>query len=172
MNVILGVTIENMREFRGMGIRFAAVKKETLQATAMHWHARCLVSHFTPNNNKRYPMDERNLYYLTNIKRVFGRGQGKFVLLKLSEKSQRWMNVFVDVTGTSHQATLRMRPPNYFANPFIGSFVDNQGKKKTITRQPDKPAEVTSVNDADRVILRQFMESRLQQRIRQIVTSS
>ena len=172
MPVVLGVTIENAREFRGMGVRFAAQKKEALNATAAKWHSDLLDRHFTPENKTRYGMQERSRYYLDNIKRVYGQGQGKWVDLKLSEKSSRWMKVFVKITGTSSQATVRMRPPIYFASPFIGSFVDNRGKTKRVTQQPDKPAEVTRLNEQDRAVLRDFMQERLKKKIASIVRSS
>ena len=163
--VILGVTIENKNAFRGMGVRFAALTKETLKETAQRWHTSVMDSHFTPGNQSRYSMQNRNALYLEKIKKRHGQGQGKWVLNKLSEKSHRWMQVFVNITGTSRQIAVRMRPPTYFANPFIGSWIDRHGKRKTITRQPDKPKEVTAVNDADRAYLKNFMEWRIRQKV-------
>ena len=170
MPVILGVSIENIRQLRGMGIRTAAVLKSTLRETAEKWHDDLMDSHFTPGNNSRYDLAPRSQLYLDEIKKKYGQGQGRWVLLKLSEKSQRWMGVFVNYSGTSKQVTVSMRPPTYFTNPFVGRWVDRDGKIKQVTQQPNKPAEVAQVNNADRGTLRDFMAERIRAKAKTIVT--
>jgi hypothetical protein len=159
--IIIGAEIENIRALRGMGVRTAGVVKTTLRETAGKWHDDMLDGHFTPGNDSRYPLSQRTSWYLTRIKLRFGQGQGRWVLLKLSEKSQRWMRLFVRYSGTARQVTVTMRPPAYFGNPFIGSWIDKRGKVRRITRQPDKPREATEINSRDRDGLREFMGNRL-----------
>lgn len=165
MWITLGVEITNMRQFRGMGIRFAKLRKETLQETAEYWHARVLGRHFTPGNAGRYRMSRRKQFYLDKIKSKLGQGQGKWVDLVLRGKSERWMRVFKTISGTSTAATLRMKPPGYFANPFVGSYRDRRGRTRQISQQPDKPSEVTRFDESDRGSLRRYMQQRLQSRV-------
>lgn len=169
MHIILGVEVTNAREFKGLGIRWAKLKKETLQEVALHWHATQLDRHFTPGNITRYQMKRRKPFYVEQIKKKLGLGQGKWVDLLLRGQSQRWMRVFRTVSGTSNVATLRMRPPGYFGNPFVGTFQDKRGKIRTISQQPDKPAEVTRLSDPDREDLRKFMATRLRERVKQVL---
>lgn len=163
--IVLGVEITNMRQFKHLGIRFKRLTKETLQETAEYWHLRLLERHFTPGNASRYRMQKRRPVYLTKIKSRLGMGQGKWVDLLLRGKSLRWMKVFKTISGTSSQATLRMRPPTYFGNPFIGTFRDPKGRTRRITQQPDKVSEVTRFDESDRGSLRWYMQQRLRARL-------
>jgi len=169
MHLVLGVEVTNAKEFRGLGIRWARLKKETLQEVALYWHARMLDRHFTPGNRSRYQIPQRSAVYRDEIKKKFGQGQGKWVDLLLRGKSQRWMRVFKTVSGTSTAATLRLRPPTYFTNPFVGSYLNRQGKPRRISQQPDKAAEVTRLDEKDRQDLREYMAARLRARVASVL---
>lgn len=160
---VLGIELANANEFRGIGIRWARIRKLALADVAKEWHRTVLHRHFTPHNRSRYRLAQRREIYMKKIKVMKGQGQGKFVELLLSGKSERWLKVFHAISSTGNMATLRMKPPSYFTNPFIGSFTDKKtGKRKTVRRQPDKPDETTQVNDPDRATLREYMQERMQ----------
>jgi hypothetical protein len=56
-----------------------------------------------------------------------------------------------------------MTAPSYFDRPKLGSYTDPRtGQRKTITRQPNKPDEVTRVDPEDARDLREFAARRLQ----------
>jgi hypothetical protein len=144
---------------RGMGRRFAQMKREALREVAWYWHSNLLARHFTPGNSSRYRMKTRTAFYRRVIKPVAGEGQGRFVDLQLKGRSLRWMRAFATVSGNAYSSTLRMRPPGYFTRPFIGSFTDRAtGRRKTITQQPDKPAEVRQVSTQDRADMVRFIQ--------------
>ncbi len=163
--IVLGVEITNARQFKGLGIRWAGLKKAALQDVAAFWHGRSLDRHFTPGNSTRYQMARRKQFYLTQLKPKFGEGQGKWVDLLLKGKSLRWMRVFKTISGTGNSATLRMRPPTYFGNPFVGTYRDARGKTRVISQQPDKTVEVTRLDETDRSSLRWYMQQRLRSRL-------
>jgi hypothetical protein len=165
MMIVLGVEVTNARQFKHLGIRWARLRKETLRDVAEFWHGRCLDRHFTPGNDGRYQMQRRREFYVKEIKTKFGQGQGKWVSLLLRGKSLRWMRAFKTIGGTSTASVLRMRPPTYFGNPFIGTYRDAKGKTRQITQQPDKPTEVTRIDQTDRGSLRWYMQERLRSRL-------
>jgi len=72
-----------------------------------------------------------------------------------------WAKSLVRITGTARSVTVKATVPQYFTNPFIGSFVGPKGKMKTITQQPNKPDEVTRFNATDRAALQKFAQDRI-----------
>lgn len=142
----------------GMSRRYQQIKKEALQEVAWYWHSNILARHFSPGNTSRYRMKTRNKVYREEIKKTKGEGQGRYVDLLLKGRSLRWMKTFASVTTTADKATLRMKPPNYFTRPFIGSYTDPEtGRRRIITQQPDKPAEVKQISSDDRAALVRFI---------------
>ena len=165
--IILDIQVQNRSCLKGVGRQFGKFQKKAMEAAAADWHERILPRHFTPGNNSRYRMAKRSALYERVIKRKIGVGQGKFVSLTLKGRSQRFMQAFFTITGSKDRITLRMKPPGYFTNPFIGTYKDPQtGKTKRITRQPDKPAETTRTTDEDRLRLRKVVERNLVRMIR------
>ena len=127
-----------------------------------------LERHFTPGNDTRYRFEPRNKLYMDQIKRMEGVSQGRFVKEILKGQALRWLRTFAVITGTQTQATIRMTAPTYFEHPFVGSSIDPQsGRLKHCSHQPDKPAEVTQVNEYDREKLKQFAIADLSRRIDQ-----
>ena len=151
---------------KGLARKMPKIYKQNLNAVATHWHDKLLERHFTPGNNSRYQMEQRNPVYLEEIKKEQGVGQGRYVSDILKGQSLRWLRTFFSITGSQRHATIRMTAPTYFDQPIIGSFVDpKSGRLKHVTRQPDKPAEVTQVNNDDRATLTKFAQKDLQQRV-------
>ena len=155
MPVILQMEIEGGGIIREMGRGFAAARKTALRKTAKFWHENLLRPHFTTGNRSRFHGEPRTQFYTQQIKRFEGQGQGRFIDNVLKGTSLRFMQAFVSFSGTKDQQTVTMRPPGYFANPFIGSFV-RDGKTKRISRQPNKPREVTEVDSRDSKTLSEF----------------
>ncbi len=152
--VVVNCRIERKQVPKDLRGKIPAITRAALRACAGAWHANVLPRHFTPGNESRYRFDPRNRLYMAEIKMEQGEGQGKYVKLLLKGKSQRWLKTFSSITATSHQAVLTMQGPTYFTQPFIGTRIDPEsGRQKTITRQPDKPREVTETNDDDRRML-------------------
>lgn len=138
------------------------ITKRVLFDTAEHWHQTIFPKHFTSANRSRYQTAVRNRIYRERIKPRKGAGQGKFVDLLLTGKSRRYMLALPQITSTSRKATVTMKPPAYFTNPHIGSFVDPRtGKQKRITQQPDKVEEATRVSEDDKRLLREFAATRM-----------
>ena len=164
--VILQMTIAYDTPVRGLSRRFGALCKETLTETAAFWQREIFPKHFGPRNRSEYHYEQRNQFYLDVIKKAKGEGEGRFRDEVLSGKSQNWMRFLFKITGTAKKAVVRMNPPGYFTNPFIGSFTDPRtGKQKTITRQPDKPDEVTRVSEDDRRALELLSRTKLAEKI-------
>jgi hypothetical protein len=141
---------------RGLGRRYAQVKRDVLKEVAWHWHAKILERHFTPGNSSRYRMAARNKYYREKIKPRKGTGQGRFVDLILRGATLRRMKHFATVTGTQYVSTLSMNTPTYFTRPFIGTFISESGRMRHIGKQPDKPGEVKQISNDDRAMLTRF----------------
>ena len=141
---------------KGLGRRFAQLKRETLKQVAWYWHANILQRHFTPGNSARYRMAQRNSKYKERAKARLGIGQGKYVDLILRGASYRRMKHEASVTGTQYYATLRMNAPTYFSKPFIGTYTSESGRLRHVGKQPDKPGEVKQVSADDRQQLTRF----------------
>ena len=149
---------------------FGAIHRQLMRDAAQYWHDEIFPSHFTPGNETRYTMAARTPGYMSR-KRKYGIGQGRYVSNIFTGTSLRWMMHSEKITATAaagtSQATLRMSAPTYFTNPFVGTKIGRHGKEVTITRQPDKVAEVTQVNDRDDQQLRRFMQRRYDQLVRE-----
>ncbi len=151
--IIVGAKIVRTSVPRDLRGKVAAITRQALRACAGAWRDKVLPRHFTPGNDARYRFDPRNRVYMNEIKREEGVGQGRFVKLLLKGKSQRWLRTFNHITATSKQAVLYLQGPTYFTQPFIGTRIDERGRLKVVTRQPDKPREVTETNEEDRSML-------------------
>ncbi|MBK8916462.1 MAG: hypothetical protein IPM64_17995 [Phycisphaerales bacterium] len=160
--MVLRPVIENNSPIPGLAREFARLRKQALRDTAEFWHEKLLRPHFGPSNRARFGHEAREPFYLQEIKRGLGRGQGKFVDDILTGRSMRFMLAFFTITGTSNAATLTMKPPGYFKNPFEGTFRAADGSTKRISGQPDKAAEVTTVDSRDAQSLSEFHAKRLE----------
>lgn len=155
MLVALEIFVKNPP--KGLGRRFRMTKAQTLKEVAWLWHREIMPRHFTPGNISRYRMKSRSQFYRQVIKPKEGQGQGRYVDLLLKGQTLRWLRAFATVTGTSYQSTLRLRAPAYFTRPFIGTFTDPRtGKRKRITQQPDKVAELRQVSAEDKAQMVRF----------------
>lgn len=164
--IILGFRVVDRSLLRGLGRRFGKFRKQAMHDMAEFWHREIFPRHFGNSNRSAYGFAPRTPFYLEVIKRRKGVGVGRFRDLVLTGQSRRWMQAFVRISGTAQRVSVRMSPPRYFTNPFIGSFTDPRtGRVKHVTRQPDKPDEVTRFNAEDRRDLRQFLARRLQEQI-------
>lgn len=126
------------------------LQKQLMHDIGEFWHLHIMPQHFAPNNKFAYRLQNRNEIYLKEIKKEEGQGIGKNTLLNLTGKSRRFAMAFAKISGTKTRHTVTLNTPPYFARPFKGTFISKSGEKKKITKQPDKPAEVTQVNFRDR----------------------
>jgi hypothetical protein len=164
--------IANLREIRRMlGARtLTQIRKVALRDTANFWHEKILPKHFRPEAHYRYSHERRDPGYLRETKQEEGIGKGKTVDDVLTGQSERWMKVFFNITGSSIRATLTMRPPRYFTNPFIGSSTipvtlpdgTVYMRPVTISRQPDKPKEITTRHPQDDREMTAYLQRDLQ----------
>lgn len=160
----LGVTLESDL-LEGLGKRFPRAYRSAMKGMVEVYHREIFPRHFFGSNRSRYKIKPRSQFYLTVIKRVTGRGPGRYVDLLLRGVAARRMKSFATIRAADGGNTmvLRMQAPRYFTNPFIGSYINEHGDRKTITQQPDKVAEVTQVNAEDRTnlgtIFRRKMEA-------------
>lgn len=127
---------------------FARVHNTLMRDTADFWHERIFPGHFTPGNEDRYEMKPRTPAYLTS-KRRRGTGQGRYVANVFSGMSFRWMMTSFGITATQDSATVRMKAPTYFTQPY-----NPRGT------QPDKPREVTQVSTRDLAEIQKYMQRR------------
>lgn len=166
--IILGMKIEDRSLIRGLGRRWTGIVKQSMLDMAAHWHRSIFPQHFGPSNRTLYQFQPRSQVYTKEIKPKAGVGVGRFRDEVLTGRSQRFMQAFVKITGTARKVTVRMNAPGYFTKPFIGTWIDEKtGETKRITRQPDKPDEVTRFSADDRRELREFMGERLQRRLQE-----
>lgn len=126
------------------------LQKQLMHDLGEFWHDEIMPGHFAPNNKFAYRLALRNEIYLDEIKKEEGQGSGKTTLLLLTGKSRRFAMAIYKISGTKGRHTVTLNTPPYFGNPKIGTFVDKNGQTKQITKQPDKPGEVTQVNFRDR----------------------
>lgn len=149
--IVLGIQIERRDVIRGLSRRHSGIVKETLQETGKFWHDNQLQKHFGPRNKSEYQFEDRTKIYSEQIKTREGVGVGKFRLEVLTGKAQRQLTYLFSISGTAKRVVVKMTPEAYFTRPFVGSFTDPKtGKQKKITRQPDKPSEVTRISEQDR----------------------
>lgn len=166
--IILGIRTVDRSAFKGLRLTYAQAVKQTLLDTAKHWHSEVFPAHFGPINQGKYRYAPRSAVYLQKIKRWVGVAEGKFRIQVLKGQSGRWLRNLVTITGTSRQATVRMRAPAYFTKPFVGSWTNPKtGKVHTVRRQPNKPEEITRKDGFDREKLRKFSNLRISQIIYQ-----
>lgn len=164
--IALNITVTDKSPLRGLGRRWGQIQRASLQAVARHWQATILPKHFTPGNRSRYGLAPRNRLYMQKIKQRKGKGQGKWVDDLLTGQSRRWMQSLSTITGSRNHCTLRMKAPAWFTNPFIGSYRDpKSGKTKTVSQQPDKPAEATAISADDRANLIKFLQGDITMRV-------
>lgn len=160
--IILDIEIDQS-QLRGLRRAVPRIMKRLLQDTAQEWHDSILRQHFVWTAARRYHHSPRSPFYRDVIKKRDGRGQGRYVDLWQRGKSRRYMWALYKVTGTQRRATLRMKAPIYFKHPFVGVVTDQKtGQQRRITKQPNKPKELTAIDTADRVHLRRFADRRLQ----------
>lgn len=160
--IVLGVNVR-MKGLKGGRISLRPVLKQALFDTAWMWHKRVFPGHFTSGARSEYGdgIEKRTKGYIFQRKLRKGEGLGKTVMNRFQNKSVRWMRHLVRVTGTGNKATVRMQAPAYFTHPYTGRIVLDDGRTVDISRQPDKPKEVTLVSDEDRGQLRAFYMDRV-----------
>jgi hypothetical protein len=151
MGVVLNCKIDEigLRDKIGRGPA-GKLQKQLMAELGAFWHENIMPQHFAANNRFAYRLKSRNDLYLDEIKKEEGQGPGKETLLVLSGKSRRFAMAFVKISGSKTRHTVTMSTPPYFARPFIGTFTTKNGETKQITKQPDKPDEMTQVNGRDR----------------------
>jgi hypothetical protein len=161
--IILDLQTKGRRRLVGLQQTYTKLIAEVVRRTAEHWHRELFPRHFGARNASKYRLEPRTQFYLRKIKQAAGVGEGRFRLLVLTGQSQRALRNLVRITGTGKRATVRMTAPSYFDRPKLGSYTDPRtGQRKTITRQPNKPDEVTRVDPEDARDLREFAARRLQ----------
>lgn len=167
--IILDIGVKNSAGFTVDGRRWLrGITKQTLRHTAEFWHRTILAKHFAPSARFAYRYEPRNRGYLEGEKKDEGVGEGKIAYLRLKGKSRRFMLAFVSFSASSKRASVTMRPPFYFRNPFVGTRTDPRtGRKHTITRQPDKPAEVTAQTTKDKRLVRDEAAREMQRLMRE-----
>lgn len=158
---------------RGAGRKWLNdVTGATLRDAATEWHRRRFPERFTRSAPAEFRYEPRSEFYLNVIKKFKGEGAGKQkgLLQILTGRSKRRMLAFAQISNTAKRVTLKMRPPAYFANPFIGVIGRDKrtGKTKRIARQPDKVAEVTRTSERDNQSLQEFAQRSMLRRIRDL----
>lgn len=161
--VVLDAKIDNV--VKGLARSMPAIIRASLREVGVWWHADRLPVHFTPGNESRYGKMPRNTVYMNRIKSRKGVGPGRYVKGTLKGKSLRWMTALPKITATRNQCVVRMVTPTYFDKPFIGTYISpTSGRLTMVNRQPDKPAEATAVNSADRKSMTKVFKSGLELR--------
>lgn len=155
--VILDMRVIDRSQFVGLSTTYAKIRRQAMLETAQRWHTEIFPAHFGGSNRQKYRLAPRKPLYLQKIKPQAGVGEGRFRDLVLVGRSQRALRNLVRITGTSNRVVVRMNAPGYFVRPFVGTWVDPKtGKRRSITRQPNKPDEVTRWDSFDRGRLRQI----------------
>ncbi len=160
--IALGVTITD-DIITGLGRSYRASYRRAMLESVKYYHTTIFPKHFGTSNRSRYKLEPRTRFYLSVIKPREGQGQGRFVDLLLHGTARRRMmyNARIWATDGGNSVTLKMLTPKYFTNPFVGTYVDAEGKQKRITRQPDKVAEVVQVNPDDKRTLANHIQASL-----------
>jgi hypothetical protein len=164
--LILGIQHVSKTVTRGLTKRFSAIAKETIIATASHWHEHIFPRHFGPANRSDYNFAPRTRVYLQRIKPKKGIGIGKFRDMVLTGEAMRRMRFVFRISGYAGRVTVKMDSPTYFFRPFRGNYIDPRtGKPRKIYNHPDKPDEVTRHNERDRQELQTVAKEFLAQKM-------
>lgn len=116
--------------------------KETNKFSAEYWHENIMPLHFHGATQARYRIEPRSELYRRVLKRIQGRGEGRYAFLQKTGKSFRFAKFFSRITATQYQGVVRINVPAYFANPKVGTVYED-GKRKQIRRQPKMRNELT-----------------------------
>lgn len=170
--VVLGFEISD-NVATGLGKRFQAIWKAALKAATWLYHRDIFPRHFFNSNRSRYRMQARSQFYLKVIKPRRGLGTGRFVDNVLKGTSRRRMLNYATVRAADdgNSVILRMQAPSYFTNPFVGTYTDDKGQRKTIGHQPDKAKEVTQVNPEDRESFGKLVQRRIMEKFESLPAS-
>lgn len=169
--VALDITVENRNRIKGMRGRWPAVRKSALQQTATAWHRDIMPMHFRRNNAAKYHHSPRHALY-RKLKRLGAKLDDgstpieRFVDNKLTGKSERAAKHLARISATGNKATVTMRMPAHFVRPFKGTVRGPNGKSRVIRKQPDKVAELLTVTEEDRRILRREARREMLLRVR------
>lgn len=166
--IVMGVTITD-DIIRGLGRSYRKSYRAAMLDAVKFYHANIFPRHFNPSNRTRYKLEKRTPFYLQVLKKRDGQGQGRFVDLLLKGTARRRMlyNARIWATDGGNTVTLKMQAPRYFTNPFVGTYTDQNGEQKRITRQPNKVAEVVQVNSEDRANLAKRIQSLLTAKLKE-----
>ncbi|GAB5444380.1 MAG: hypothetical protein Fues2KO_47290 [Fuerstiella sp.] len=126
----------------------AAANRTTHRFAGEYWLERIMPRHFHGSTQGRYELEPRNEIYLRIIKPKTGQGAGRYALLQKSGASFRFAQFFSRVTATQHRAVVKINVPAYFATPKTGTIYEG-GRRKEITRQPNKARELTDTTRED-----------------------
>jgi hypothetical protein len=160
---ILDLKTRPRKRLVGLQTTYTKLVGEVMRRTVQHWHREIFPRHFGARNRSKYNFAPRSRLYTEKIKRFEGQAEGKFRDLVLKGWSKFMLTNMEQITGTAKRLTVRMHAPFYFDKPFVGTWVNPKtGKRKTITRQPDKVAEVTRFDAEDFEDIRAFAAARLQ----------
>ena len=166
--MILDLQTIGRRNFVGLKTSYAKIARQTLREMAAYWHREIFPRHFSSRNLTKYKIEARTKLYIDKIKPRLGVGVGRFRLMMLTGQSQRWMESLGRVSGPGTRVTVRMPAPRHFTNPFVGTFIQPKtGKRKYVSRQPNKVAEVTRFDAEDNADLRRRGRWRLAQLFRE-----
>ena len=173
-HVILDIQTEDNSGIKLLKREINAMRKAVLKETAEWYLKTQIVPHFGPANRRRFNHANRNAVYSKEIKRRAGQGQGKFVDNVLSGKSRRQAQHLSRISATSKQATLNITVPAYFKKPFVGTFrktvTDKRGRTRTITKrvtqQPDKVAELLTMDERAKNETRRFAARAMTRQLR------
>ena len=119
---------------RAIAQQFRPVMKDTLQDGGEYWHGKILPRHFGTGAASRYDYAKRSKFY--EIKKRRARGHGR--PLEWYGDLKRQVLQRATVSGTAKSARVRIRGPKHL-----------YAYRKDY-RQPDKAAELTATNAADR----------------------
>lgn len=162
MMLVLGIEMDLRNELLDKNARqfFRDFQRQVMVDSGEHFHDQMLDRRLSPGAEHKYRHEPRNVVYKQEIKPEKGVGQGKTVDLQLKGKSRRWLLAFRTITGTHKRVIVRLKAPAYFTRPYVGPFTDHWGRRKRITRQPDKVAELLRNNEQDNEELAQFAGKR------------
>ncbi len=182
MPFVLGIRFENHTPFDFNGGRgtlslrarkwLDEIQTRTMFGVAKKWFEQVFPQHFQVGNKSRYQFEKRNVGYLlqTKVEEGVGKGKNPNVFDVLTGESERAMvHIPPRITGNKNKVTVKMHnPPSYFRNPFVGTIdvdktirtrdgsIKDLRRTVTISRQPDKVAEVLHISSGDDQMLRRF----------------
>ena len=139
------------------------MQRDLMKETAEWWSRDIMRRRLSAKAKNKYGHQKRTDWYLEFRKRKYAKGLGRSATNVFSGRARRSLLAFPRITGTHRHVKLKLDAPRYFVRPKIGAYIAKGGRRKIITQQPDKRAELERNNRADNNDAGRYMRRRMRE---------